>query len=536
MKRNENKIQKVEDSHEMSKNVQNAKNVKLLKVATFGSSEKMTDLPKRGRGRPRKDVVETVETNNLVTNEPSIKRGRGRPKKIQDVTKDFAKYKSLKNYINLKSVEGYINLQTHGIGVMPKHEPVPFTVSNNPTMDLLLYQEPVLYLIIYKEDIKSLIIYKDEIKSLKIYKDEIRLNSAPDLDPDLDPGPDSYSDSDSDLDIISTPSPSSSSSSSSSDLMLYTKDKRLKSYISEEDRFYLNNDILFKRSKENGLSVLFQNRSNLKMLIKNVELFLEDIDSYKSKGYINKNSITLLDDMKLTLDYGLVTDNEGYIFTLVPDPEFYRWFLNLIILTLYYNLLQIQIENEADDTDNYHDLNMLIKNLYGRLHPLILTKIQKKGISVSLNLYNGFDTEFEIEDESKFKNKLLSRQIAINSRMIIKLPLFEQFYLGYIHPLTSEIKTKEDMSTGGLLNIIKDIRICIKNIRVLKYNDYDKFLESLKNVLDSMDIYKKIESHTNITYIFNFTKVKTSITYPEEYSFKDLVKDSKNLGNEFLEE
>jgi sRNA-binding regulator protein Hfq len=180
-------------------------------------------------------------------------------------------------------------------------------------------------------------------------------------------------------------------------------------------------------------------------------------------------------------------------------------------------------------------LNTLIKNLYGKIHPLILNKIQNKGVSVSLVLYNGFDTEFEIEDESKFKNKLLSRQLAINSRMIIKVPLYEKFCLGYIHPLTSEISTKNDSITGGLLNIIEDIRLCIQEVRELKYKNYDAFLLSLKNTLDCTEVFKQLRSNGYLTYIFNFTDVKTSISYPEEYSFIDLIKDSKSLGESFIQ-
>jgi hypothetical protein len=83
-----------------------------------------------------------------------------------------------------------------------------------------------------------------------------------------------------------------------------------------------------------------------------------------------------------------------------------------------------------------------------RLDPFLRVQIQKRGITIIQNIYTGFDTEFELCDYSESSNKLVSTQLAIQARTLIKLPLYKSIDISYIHPLTSEIssfyKPKED--------------------------------------------------------------------------------------------
>ena len=74
-----------------------------------------------------------------------------------------------------------------------------------------------------------------------------------------------------------------------------------------------------------------------------------------------------------------------------------------------------------------------------RLDPYLRMQIQKRGVTVIQNTYTGFDTEYELLDEKKYLNKLLSVQIAVQSRTIIKIPLYNYYDIAFVHPLTSEI-------------------------------------------------------------------------------------------------
>lgn len=327
-----------------------------------------------------------------------------------------------------------------------------------------------------------------------------------------------------------------------------TTDYRMKAYISDENKSFLIHDIYFIKNKANGMIVRFKNVEKPALTIKNVISFLESIDSYKNKGYINETCIDFLDDMKLKLDYGLVLEEkEGLIFNLKPDTEFYRWFLNLLYLSIYKALiiLQNKILKEtpilAVNDDLNEDLKTIIRKIYDRIHPLITTKIQKKGISVALNIYNGFDTEYELEDEARYKNKLLSRQIALNTRMIIKLPLVEVFNLGYIDPLTSEVRERELLTTGGLMGVIFDIRKLIEEIRGIKFQKYDDFISVFRKKLKEVDetgnefrVIKDFKSKGYEVFIFNLTEMKKCFKKLNEYSFNELIQDTKYLGEENL--
>jgi hypothetical protein len=60
-------------------------------------------------------------------------------------------------------------------------------------------------------------------------------------------------------------------------------------------------------------------------------------------------------------------------------------------------------------------------------------------VTVIQNIYTGFDTEYELSDYSKSINKLISTQMAVQTRTMIKLPLYKPFDISFVHPLTFEI-------------------------------------------------------------------------------------------------
>lgn len=84
-------------------------------------------------------------------------------------------------------------------------------------------------------------------------------------------------------------------------------------------------------------------------------------------------------------------------------------------------------------------IEALINGLYSKLDPFIRFQLQKRGITIIQNVYVGFDTEFEMEDQQKHLNRLLSVQHAVQSRTLVKVPLYTLQNISYIHPLTNDL-------------------------------------------------------------------------------------------------
>lgn len=98
----------------------------------------------------------------------------------------------------------------------------------------------------------------------------------------------------------------------------------------------------------------------------------------------------------------------------------YRWIYALIIINLY-TLVVLLLERESKDTDLYSDLLSMSEKLYDKLEPSLRKSLLKKGITITHNIQNGFDTEYENKDTKT--NKLLSVQMAINVITYLRIQL-----------------------------------------------------------------------------------------------------------------
>jgi len=92
-------------------------------------------------------------------------------------------------------------------------------------------------------------------------------------------------------------------------------------------------------------------------------------------------------------------------------------------------------------TNTYTDLKTLKFTLTNKIDPFLRLQVKNRGITVFQNIYTGFDTEYELENYKKSLNKLISTQTAVQSRTIIKVPLYNSLDISYIHPLTSEVSS-----------------------------------------------------------------------------------------------
>ena len=234
------------------------------------------------------------------------------------------------------------------------------------------------------------------------------------------------------------------------------------------------------------------------------------------------------------------------------ENTFSLWF-NFIRLNLFHLTSDVIAHSKANTFEDealekLSELENLRDSLFSSLDPFLRVQIQKRGITIYTNTYTSFDTEYTLRDSTRFLNKLVSTQLAVQSRVIIKLPMYRRYDISYIHPLTSEVTTFhkpknlswEEKSGGdevrtiiemGLLN--ESLKYSIDSIRKSKFETHDKIISELTSYLEDVQGIKFFEDNKKdqVVFALPLSKVHTAITYPEKtYSLKDLVSKAKALG------
>lgn len=219
--------------------------------------------------------------------------------------------------------------------------------------------------------------------------------------------------------------------------------------------------------------------------------------------------------------------------------EVYRWSFNLVILKLYKLseeiIFKLAQENEELYNDLLTDYKTLSKELYSRLDLSIRSKLMKKGISITQNIYTGFDTEYQ--HEKGIYNKLLCVQASICNQSTIQLAVNEPFDFKEINEKTGKTLTNQSYSRLIDWYIIKErVQKEINSIRLLKYGNLDKMVNLL---IEELKNYKKEEGNSlmfvnnenSITFIFERSLIKQFYNECDKYKFEDLVKTSNNLSD-----
>lgn len=181
-----------------------------------------------------------------------------------------------------------------------------------------------------------------------------------------------------------------------------------------------------------------------------VEKCLGGLLDVNRKGYINESDLSkypiigevvdqLLNEEVISLDKSVKIDKAikketvnigGRAIEISNSKDLYKWIYTLIQLKLYLIVETIRIELEHSSSNNvYKDLLMdykvLAREVLGKVDSSIRLKLTKRGISVIQNTYTGFDTEYKNIDSKN--NKLLSVQMAVTSRIYLKMPLNKKY-------------------------------------------------------------------------------------------------------------
>lgn len=214
------------------------------------------------------------------------------------------------------------------------------------------------------------------------------------------------------------------------------------------------------------------------------------------------------------------------------------WF-DIIYLDLYTLVTWINktffyvIEN---DKNSY--LKVVGKDLKSFLRSYIKKGLAKGGISFLLNTYTGFDTEYKYLEG--IRNQLLSVQLAVVSRVVMKIPSVIDIYrMRSVNTLSNVSYKPLEEVLGGKLNVnyINDlININIKFVRELLYPSYDESIKKLVNGLIKEGI-PFTEKNDNMFFMFDKSLLKTwfSLDVAKGVSLTELVNQSDSMSKNDLD-
>lgn len=302
---------------------------------------------------------------------------------------------------------------------------------------------------------------------------------------------------------------------------------------------------------------------------------LSGFERVNSKGYINYTEISklpVINDLYTSilnpvfLSEGITTNKlenlikglgiEGY-------EVLVKWSYNLLILHLLVftqtlisksggsnsppaaaaaaaaatSVLEAEPSEQADPTEPVEptmltDLNQLEKELCGMLDSMLRLKTRKQGITLTQNIYCGFDSEYKKID-MRF-NRLLSVQLALSTQSTLKLPLNPEFNFGY-KSKSGEIIHEQGSKILDIEKVLGEIRRGIKTYRTLKFGGHDDSLTRLIiGIKESGKSYITDQEFMHV--IYTNTRVKQYFNRLESYSLKKLVEKSLELVGSDLED
>jgi hypothetical protein len=259
----------------------------------------------------------------------------------------------------------------------------------------------------------------------------------------------------------------------------------------------------------NSFTVQFDqfNKLTLREKVKALVELQTELDLTQGTGYLNTLNLLNFNYFVELLPY-FFTESEGDnvlpYFNGELSMETYKWLYNLTILNLYYlclaslesiNLVDIGL----DDLDILTDLKRQESVLLGKLDPSIRYYIRKNGINIIKHAYIGFDTEYT--KKNPLENTLVSAQLAIASRIYIKIPkptLYE------ISSFDVERNRVEKQSKGsGVFNLVKietSIQLLLQKIKLIKFGNYDESMVIIGECFKQIQGVKFSEGDENVTF------------------------------------
>jgi hypothetical protein len=267
--------------------------------------------------------------------------------------------------------------------------------------------------------------------------------------------------------------------------------------------------------------------------IKIVESVLASLDSISKKGYLASTDLRdfpIVSDFLPFFLYNSNSNSKEFI-NGVNTVESYKWIYNIVILSLY--LLTIDSLNCLNLEDVEPDLISSFKNkadiLLSRVDSSIQHHMRKQGIRISQNSYLGFDTEFnQIE---MCKNKLISAQLAISSKLQIKLPLNQKYTLSMLDVESNKLhRVKNTSDEFNYKKVETSIQYLIQQIRSIKFGCYDENMTVLAECLKEIRGMSYCETNGSIIFTVPNTPIQPYICFNSSFSLKELMKVATSIS------
>nr|CAA73185.1 DNA polymerase [Cryphonectria parasitica] len=301
-----------------------------------------------------------------------------------------------------------------------------------------------------------------------------------------------------------------------------------------------------------NLTLQFKEDLTMKEIIHTVDDLLKHLASPGRKGFVTPSDFKLesqpvIDKIsKYMLEENLkdVTENGDEMDLYIEN---YKWIWNIINLNIY-TLMHVRLSNDNldskasdSDSDLLAGFKHLMSRLYNNIDPSIRLKLNKPGISIVQNIYTGFDTEYKYRD--KIFNDLISVQLAVNTRTILKIPKKETFYVCELDTLNNKAYPVKKLK-GFRYDLFEDIvNKCVNKIRLLKSDKYDTILNILHEgfkglTISNPDIFKSYERDGYFYIALPRTNVEKHVYLNKDnvgFTFNDLLETSSKMGSRYLD-
>ncbi len=303
----------------------------------------------------------------------------------------------------------------------------------------------------------------------------------------------------------------------------------------------------FKLDKVNNTLNYFPNNkevvnNEVVELLASVEYINKEISKLTKYGYLNTHDLSKFPIFSELINHFAQNDRTEYINGECAHISF-NWLYNIIYLSIFRSLILFEkshgldtlsettlIEVLADDV--YYDLIEMRKCVHQKLDPSIRKALQKRGVSLIQNIQCGFDTEYVNLDLKR--NKLVSTQLAQTVQPYLKLPMFENYELGYINPLTEDKSPVKRTKSFNFDFVEKIINNHVKQIRSLLFGEHDHKMMRLIYILKEIPYLQHQFKGDNIYIKLPTSPVRTKFNIVNEngYSLRKLLMDSVQLSQQ----
>ena len=282
---------------------------------------------------------------------------------------------------------------------------------------------------------------------------------------------------------------------------------------------------------------------NLKEQMQIIVEFQKALDSVGRKGYLNSVDLTTYPLVSELLPFFINTASETDYCEFIngsKSMDTFKWLHNILQLNNYLLCLLalkgIQQSCDPDlETDLETDLKIRERVLFSKLDPSISFHMRKQGISFIKNTYTGFDTEFNFEDVKR--NRLVSAQLAISSKVFIKIPKTPRYTISTMNIKENRLHAlNKDSSVFNYYKVENTIQWVMQEIKLMKYGNYEEMMLIITESLKVIKGLKYFEAEDYTLFNLPHSAIQPYICLKPKFSLRELVEISSSISTPYLDQ